>query len=168
MSTCRFCQREYVYNPKKGHGLTICNSCVVNRRRYKIKMEAVIYKGGKCEKCGYNKSLNAFHFHHLNPLEKKFSISGQHSRSFNSIKLELDKCILLCANCHAEIHTVSIPLDYLDPISTSKKDEIIHGTQNGYRKGCRCIECKETHATRIAKYRLTRKLSKLQSKGIFD
>lgn len=71
------------------------------RRRQKEKL--VEYKGGKCEKCGYNKSIQALQFHHLNPEEKDFSISGK-SYSFERMKKEVDKCIMVCANCHIEIH----------------------------------------------------------------
>ena len=48
--------------------------------------------------------MAALHFHHRNPAEKDFSISGAHARSWVSISGELDKCDLVCANCHAEIH----------------------------------------------------------------
>lgn len=71
------------------------------RRRQKEKL--VEYKGGKCEKCGYNKSIQALQFHHLNPEEKDFNISGK-SYSFKRIKKEVDKCMLVCSNCHIEIH----------------------------------------------------------------
>lgn len=72
--------------------------------RNRVKTEAVVYKGGKCSICGYNKCQKALDFHHLNPLEKDFNISGG-TRSFESIKKELDKCVLVCSNCHTEIHS---------------------------------------------------------------
>ena len=71
------------------------------RKRTKIRL--VDYKGGKCVKCGYNKSVKALEFHHLNPDEKDFTISGK-SWSFERLKNEVDKCILVCSNCHIEIH----------------------------------------------------------------
>ena len=78
---------------------------MVSERRRKLKDMAIKYKGGKCEKCGYNKCNGALDFHHLNPLEKDFSISSTGTtKSFERIKKELDKCILVCANCHREIH----------------------------------------------------------------
>ena len=64
----------------------------------------IAYKGGKCERCGYNKTPRALEFHHLNPEEKDFGISEILTRSIQSLKDEVDKCILLCSNCHAEIH----------------------------------------------------------------
>ena len=80
-------------------------SIMVSERRRKTKDMAIEYKGGKCEKCGYNKCNGALEFHHLNPEEKDFSISTSGTtKSFERIKKEIDKCILVCANCHREIH----------------------------------------------------------------
>jgi hypothetical protein len=70
----------------------------------KEKKEILIgYKGGKCEFCGYSKCNNALEFHHKDPTKKDFNISS-HSYSFDRMKLEADKCLLLCANCHREEH----------------------------------------------------------------
>ena len=63
----------------------------------------VEYKGGKCELCGYNKSLSALTFHHVNSNEKEFTIGGKNYSKEKMIK-EVDKCILVCQNCHCEIH----------------------------------------------------------------
>ena len=71
--------------------------------RKRLKKKAVDYKGGCCERCGYNKSISALEFHHKNPQEKDFSPSGK-SISWERMKKEIDKCILVCANCHREIH----------------------------------------------------------------
>lgn len=71
--------------------------------RKKLKKQAVDYKGGKCMICGYNKCIKALEFHHIDPNEKDFSLSSV-SKCFETIKKELDKCILLCANCHREEH----------------------------------------------------------------
>lgn len=70
------------------------------------KKRLIEYKGGKCERCGYNKSIPAvYDFHHLDPNTKDFGLSYKGStRSFDKLKIEVDKCILLCKNCHAEIH----------------------------------------------------------------
>lgn len=66
---------------------------------------AVEYKGGACEICGYNKCEIALVFHHLNPTQKDFALSmGGYTRSWEKVKKELDKCTLLCSNCHAETH----------------------------------------------------------------
>jgi len=85
-----------------------CNKCAtiaVQKRRDKLKILAVQYKGGKCEHCGYSKCVGALHFHHLDPKEKDFGIASKgYTRSWEKVKIELDKCILVCANCHSEIH----------------------------------------------------------------
>ncbi len=103
-SNCKICKREYVYNKDKGHTKEKCGTCLVNFRRFALKQKCLQYKGGKCENCGYNKSNRALTFHHLDPSEKEFSISGKHCRKWEVIRKELDKCKLLCANCHAEEH----------------------------------------------------------------
>lgn len=77
----------------------------VSKRRKKIKELAIEYKGSKCQNCGYNKCKDALEFHHIDPLEKDFAIGSKgYTRSWDRVKKELDKCILVCANCHREIH----------------------------------------------------------------
>lgn len=74
-----------------------------SKYRRTIKQLLVEYKGGKCQICGYNRCIKALEFHHLNPQEKDCTISGG-TKSFDSLKPEVDKCILVCSNCHREIH----------------------------------------------------------------
>lgn len=77
----------------------------VKARRKRTKEQLVEYKGGKCEICGYNKCIGALEFHHLDPTQKDFSISDSNVyRDLDTLKTEVDKCILVCANCHREIH----------------------------------------------------------------
>ena len=67
---------------------------------------AIEYKGSKCEICAYDKCADAFEFHHLDSLKKDFGISEKgYTRSWDKVKEELDKCRLLCANCHREEHS---------------------------------------------------------------
>jgi len=83
----------------------------VAKRRKKVKAMNVEYKGGKCKICGYKKSIEALEFHHIDESKKRFGISGQGlTRSWDSIKQEADKCILLCANCHRELHANKVQL----------------------------------------------------------
>ena len=72
-------------------------------KKQKYKLRAIEYKGGKCECCGYNRNIAALEFHHLDTSEKDFGISDTHHSWDDTVK-ELDKCILVCANCHREIH----------------------------------------------------------------
>ena len=82
----------------------ICTSEQTLDRQRKLKMKSVEYKGGSCTRCGYNKYYGALEFHHLDPSEKDFNIGNCKSTSFEKVKKELDKCILVCSNCHREIH----------------------------------------------------------------
>ena len=76
----------------------------VAKRRRKIKLLSVQYKGGKCQICGYNKYVGALDLHHIDSSKKSFSIGAKgYTRSWEVTKNELDKCILVCANCHREI-----------------------------------------------------------------
>lgn len=84
-----------------------CSSERINKRREKLKLLAINYLGGKCiaDGCGYNKCLAALEFHHKDPSKKDFGISkGGINKSWEKLKTELDKCVLLCSNCHKEIH----------------------------------------------------------------
>ena len=77
----------------------------VHKRRKKIRQMAVEYKGGECEMCGYSRCMEALEFHHKNPSQKDFGISSQgYTRSWKKVQDELDKCVMLCANCHRELH----------------------------------------------------------------
>jgi hypothetical protein len=78
---------------------------VVDWRR-RTKQKLIEYKGGGCQKCGYNKDCpSAYDFHHRNPSEKSFGIGAKGiTRNFEDLKKEVDKCDLLCCRCHAELH----------------------------------------------------------------
>lgn len=81
------------------------NKYYVDKRRKALKKQAIEYKGGKCSSCGYNKCVGAMDFHHLGNSPKDFGISqAGHTKSWETLRAELDKCVLLCSNCHREIH----------------------------------------------------------------
>ncbi len=95
------------------YGRRYCYDCIPeyehrlngNEIRKIIKRWAVEYKGGKCQCCGYNTCIEALEFHHLNPEEKDFILSDRNLvTDWEQIKPEIDKCILVCSNCHKEIH----------------------------------------------------------------
>jgi 5-methylcytosine-specific restriction endonuclease McrA len=73
-------------------------------RQRAVKQKAVNYLGGKCIVCNYDKHIGALEFHHVNPEEKEFSIGQVKLSSFERMRTELDKCVILCANCHREFH----------------------------------------------------------------
>ena len=79
----------------------------VKRWRIRKKIKLMEYKGNKCSICGYDKIeyLSAFDFHHLDPSTKEFSIAGGGiCKNIGALIKEVDKCILVCTRCHAEIH----------------------------------------------------------------
>ena len=104
MQTCESCGRVYEYKRRSGHTKRQCNSCLVNKRRFEKKERAVALLGGECNRCGYKACIQALCFHHKDPREKSFTLSGSHALSWKRWETELKKCILLCHNCHLELH----------------------------------------------------------------
>jgi 5-methylcytosine-specific restriction endonuclease McrA len=77
----------------------------VKKRRRKIRQMAIEYLGGRCGRCGYHRCDEALEFHNRDSSKKDFGISSRgYTRSWKRVRKELDKCILLCANCHREVH----------------------------------------------------------------
>lgn len=95
---------RFEYDYYKGHA--ICKYCyneVTTFKHRKRKEQSIVYKGGKCFKCNESE-LRALDFHHLNNYEKETGISKLSGGSFENHIKELDKCVLLCANHHREVH----------------------------------------------------------------
>ena len=87
-----------------------CKGCavvMVRRRRQSNKAKAVAYKGGRCVDCHGVFQACAYDFHHLDPAQKDFTIGCEDGASWKKMKIELDKCVLLCANCHRIRHAGS-------------------------------------------------------------
>lgn len=110
-------KEKFVIKQCKHHGLTDfilenrgsyrckkCRSQNVHNRRKSLKLKLVAFFGGKCIICGYSRCVEALDFHHLNPIEKSFSLSSKGiTRAYEKTLEEAKKCILVCANCHREI-----------------------------------------------------------------
>lgn len=73
--------------------------------RRNMKIKAIELLGGKCILCGYSKCIDALEFHHTNPKEKEFKLGSGNTISWKEYKEEALKCILVCSNCHKEIHS---------------------------------------------------------------
>lgn len=75
-------------------------------RAWSRKLELIQMMGGKCSRCGYDRNIAALEFHHTDPSKKLFQLDARHlsNSSIERIKEESEKCILLCSNCHKEIH----------------------------------------------------------------
>ena len=83
-----------------------CRSAAVSERRRRVKSILVEELGGGCAICGYSGSAAALHFHHVDPSSKHFPISLRGlSLSIESVRAEAQKCVLLCARCHAEVES---------------------------------------------------------------
>lgn len=107
----RNCPNDARTNPYKGHEPIYCskqckNKAGVDAIKKRVKRRAVDELGGKCSRCGYNRCLQALQFHHLDPSTKEFNISK--TTNWEKIAVELKKCVLICANCHAEEHSLEM------------------------------------------------------------
>jgi hypothetical protein len=118
--------------------------------RKQTKIKIVESMGGKCCICGYNKCNWALALHHLNPIEKDFTISEALAspRSWNKIVLELRKCILVCHNCHSEIHAnPSTPIEnvvrFNEKYSYVKFSKKINNFIFKRKEKNLCVECKK-------------------------
>ena len=108
-------------------------------RGLKRKYEIILEKGGKCEMCGYNKNIAALEFHHINPEEKEFQIDIRHfsNTSLDKLKEEINKCVLLCANCHREIHNPSLIMDnVLEIVKNSEDKKSFNNQTNKHKNVC--------------------------------
>jgi|LakMenE18May11ns_1017448.scaffolds.fasta_scaffold9027876_1 hypothetical protein len=89
------------YKPK-------CRDCYLDfaksRRQHIQKLIKETFGTYSCKVCGYDKCSRALHLHHLDPKEKEMSLSDMWSKSDEKILDEIHKCVILCANCHAEVH----------------------------------------------------------------
>lgn len=98
MKNCTKCGKEIAQR-------NMCQSCrtTISRRNKIARLKD--HYGGKCMICGYNKCLDALDFHHLETDKKEFSIREKRNASWDKLIEETKKCIMVCANCHREIHS---------------------------------------------------------------
>ena len=113
---CIICGKEFETLPN-GNSRKYCFECspsypkggsralTIKALRRAMKKQAVKELGGKCEICGYNKCIDALIFHHKDPSEKDFGLAQNGiMHDWKEYLSEAKKCMLLCANCHAEEH----------------------------------------------------------------
>jgi transposase-like protein len=102
----------------KGRGYYRCKRCrseAVSEHRRKVKSILVDEAGGCCALCGYDRNVRALAFHHLDPTQKQLPVSWNGvTVALDTVRAEARKCVLLCANCHAEVEdgAVSVPLEF--------------------------------------------------------
>lgn len=149
----RTCTREVIgYSNKIFCSKTCKSKRSVTASRRKAKIRAVNLLGGKCSKCGYNKSVWALQFRHVDR-NKEFGLSARGlTRAWSRVLVELRKCILVCANCHAETHAEEFSIKDAARIAAEIPRVVSswHGTHSGYSyRKCRCVECKKGHAAHV-------------------
>ncbi|MCU0313382.1 MAG: helix-turn-helix domain-containing protein [Solirubrobacteraceae bacterium] len=102
--TCRHHGRAPFHADARG--VLRCRRCraeAVTRRRAKVRDVLIAEAGGACRLCGYDRHAGALQFHHRFPAEKSFTIRNGTTRAIDELRAEAAKCVLVCANCHAEI-----------------------------------------------------------------
>lgn len=113
---CEICEKEFDTN---SHTRIYCYECSGDSTRTdnqtrkhqktilrrSMKLQAIKLLGGKCSICGYSKCIDALEFHHKDPKQKDFRLGAGNTMSWKEYKSELSKCILVCSNCHKEIHS---------------------------------------------------------------
>lgn len=105
----KFCSQKCRNNSTNfKHQNYICQQ----KRGLDRKIQLVNNHGGKCSFCGYNKNYSSLCFHHMNPKDKKFNLDLRHcsNRSMKLLIEEANKCILLCQNCHNELHNPNLSI----------------------------------------------------------
>lgn len=111
----RLCPRhgrtKFVLESRGCYRCMKCRGADVSAWRRRAKKRLVAEAGGSCQVCGYDRYLGALQFHHLDPSVKSFSLSRRGcTRAFAELKAEAAKCVLLCANCHAEVESGLVTL----------------------------------------------------------
>lgn len=95
---------QFVLEKRGSYRCKKCRSIAVSNNRRKRKLKLIKLHNSKCKICGYKKCVRGLQFHHLDPKEKSFGIAEKGAcLSFKKMIQEISKCILVCANCHAEI-----------------------------------------------------------------
>lgn len=126
--TCPACEKRKpasAFYSRRGHGLSCyCRECAklydLERTR-KFKQQCIEYLGSQCAVCGYSRCIGALEFHHNDPSEKEFGISQRSTQVFSTrVRRELDKCTLLCANCHRELHAGLCDLPEKDAVVSAR------------------------------------------------
>lgn len=102
---------EFVLENRGYYRCKKCRSAAVSKRRRVIKQKLIEESGGACAICGFADVPAALQFHHLDSTAKEFHIAQRgHSRSLARCRKEIQKCILLCANCHAAVEAGALEL----------------------------------------------------------
>lgn len=98
--------KKHFKTTKHGYRCSKCLSEYTSKYRRERKQKLVDMLGGKCIVCGYNKHNGSLDFHHLDKSTKSFGIAERGLlKSWNKTVEEVEKCVLVCKNCHHEIES---------------------------------------------------------------
>jgi hypothetical protein len=145
------------YKRHKNLYYSMCKDCHANytfKKRFNFKIKALDYKGNSCKSCGYNKDITALEFHHKNPTEKEILPAKLYYKPWDYAKQELDKCIVLCCNCHREEHyrihqKNKLEKEFSVNLTSSFSNSILTGKNTG-QKSCRNCDIVLTDDNRAA------------------
>lgn len=120
---CPICGKTFIPKNAAANQRSCCYDCMpegiqLTRGAFLAKIKQ--QRGGQCIRCGYNKCLKALEFHHLDPSQKDFTISNDHFKLQEAVE-ESKKCILLCSNCHKELHD---NMWTIDELNLEEKEEV--------------------------------------------
>jgi len=117
MKTCKTCKCEFDLSEFHSNGQTPvgtkkykpdCKKCEMSARRERTWNIILEIHEPKCSKCGYDKCRAALELHHTDPSQKEFEIKRLDYRSRDKLLVEMQKCIMVCSNCHKEIHYLGL------------------------------------------------------------
>jgi hypothetical protein len=144
-------------------------------RGLKRKIKFIELSGGCCKLCGYNKNVAAFEFHHRDPNQKDYQLDMRKLSNTSMVKLieEVEKCDLLCSNCHREIHSPDLEISNVKLLIQSVDDSITDVKEIGKPKcldcGCdinythkRCVSCNNKNKRRSERPSLDVLLSEIE------
>lgn len=144
---CLTCNHEWIDRPIKVKSYSVCPQCrlkhitspysdnkehrIFVRNRIK-KISAILYKGTNCQSCGLNMIEHSYaaEFHHLESDQKETEISTLYSKKWETFRNELDKCNLLCSNCHKKIHFNNTLFEQYKDVIMEKASESINSLDN--------------------------------------
>ena len=133
---------------------------ILKEWRKNTKQKLVEALGSCCQICSYRKCNQVLELHHIDPTQKDFHMSQMNRQSWAKIKEEASKCILLCANCHREVHdnTTALPdvfQKFDESLIVSHKEKPADtpckecGTLKDYKQNFCSNKCSTTHYSKL-------------------
>jgi hypothetical protein len=160
--TCICCEvklnsENATYKKSRGTYHSYCKICFAEKsfkQRFNFKIKALEYKGNCCESCSYNKDITALEFHHKNPAQKEINPAKLYHKPWEFAQQELDKCSVLCSNCHREEHhrldqKKKLEKEFSTNFTSSFSNFILTGKNTG-EKSCRNCDIILTEDNRAA------------------